>query len=970
MDAEWNRLRTKKVWDIGSVQEWGKVAARARADGREVAFGYVFGICVLKNAELPEGHASRKYKGRVVFQGNRVVNQNWEAAMFQDLGSAPATLEAGRAADCLGCAPGCTISIADAEQAYVQAELRGTETWVALPEEAWPEEWHKQKFHKPVVRLTKALYGHPDSGTFWERHCDQGVRKAGFEPVGPSWPSCYRNAELGLFLTIYVDDFKMAGPKKAHAEGWKRLRKSLSIEPEKYLDDGPALYLGCTLKKSERTLADGKTATFLDYIMGDFLKSSVKLYLELAGAGTKLRPVDTPFVVEDQQKSQQGAPASTGSIIECPWCCHTFPPKVHENLKELEKTKKASGTPKRSKSTTKDLSQDSGDVTTVKPEGGRLQPIAAKILMKVLYGARAARLDLLRAIGHLACFITRWTSECDRKLHRLMCYVDSSLRLQMGGWVGDPIDSVQPHLFADADFAGCTDTQRSTSGYYLVIRGARTCFPISGVSKRQGCVSHSTPEAEMVAADFALRHCGLPALDLWQSVLPSCEVLVVHEDNQAMIRIIETGKNPTMRYLHRTHRVSVAWLHEVFSGDHLTMVYEVSAKMCADIFTKGFTDKTSWDAVCRLINHIDADKLDQILKVITSEADQSASPEGGGPERAQKAKAKAKGKAKAKAKAKAAVSAGPPTSGDIAAGGPRSYYDSLPLSKSGEGSGDVTAALPTEAKEGDVFYLTQKEHDRIVHEMNKITWPRQLRRSVNKLGKGEALGTCLGATNDPNGARLGQHTGEMEHLVKFINKSLRRKFKKTKGFRWSSLQINKNTVSAPHRDSNNDGLSAIILLGDFTGGSFGVDGSDLKLSEPRKGMMIDGSKTHQSQPFQGTRYSIVAFYHKGAEDLDKGDREYLTKLGFHLDSTAAPARNLVQTCCDDDNVLNQATSKNKDCKMVNVTEFDDFTSRVGIDKAKAGLVGPCDALWNSAPCTGGSVLQSLNIHLYLSLIHI
>ena len=44
---------------------------------------------MLKNAELPEGSPARKYKGRVVFQGNRVVNQNWETAIFQDLGSAP-----------------------------------------------------------------------------------------------------------------------------------------------------------------------------------------------------------------------------------------------------------------------------------------------------------------------------------------------------------------------------------------------------------------------------------------------------------------------------------------------------------------------------------------------------------------------------------------------------------------------------------------------------------------------------------------------------------------------------------------------------------------------------------------------------------------------------------------------------------------------------------------------------------------
>eukprot|EP00974_Lingulodinium_polyedra_P110417 10678474-Lingulodinium_polyedra.AAC.1 len=71
----------------------------------------------------------RKYKYRVVFQGNRVVDQNYDAAIFQDLGSAPATIEASRAADAYGAAPGHETEVADVEQAYVQADMTGTPTW-------------------------------------------------------------------------------------------------------------------------------------------------------------------------------------------------------------------------------------------------------------------------------------------------------------------------------------------------------------------------------------------------------------------------------------------------------------------------------------------------------------------------------------------------------------------------------------------------------------------------------------------------------------------------------------------------------------------------------------------------------------------------------------------------------------------------------------------------------------------------
>lgn len=118
----------------------------------------------------------------------------------------------------------------------------------------------------------------------------------------------------------------MSGPKGKHEEGWARLRTSLSIEPHRYLDDGPAMYLGRSVEKTQRKLADCQVATFLDYVMGDYLKSSVQLYFDLAGPGTQLRAVDTPFISEDQTQSPQGSPAFTGPRVECPWCRHTFPP--------------------------------------------------------------------------------------------------------------------------------------------------------------------------------------------------------------------------------------------------------------------------------------------------------------------------------------------------------------------------------------------------------------------------------------------------------------------------------------------------------------------------------------------------------------------------------------------------------------------------------------------------------------------
>ena len=132
---------------------------------------------------------------------------------------------------------------------------------------------------------------------------------------------------------------------------------------------------------------------------------------------------------------------------------------------------------------------------------------------------------------------------------------------------------------------------------------------LAGGSKRQGCVSHSTPEAEIVAADTALRTLGIPALSLWKVLAKVFPQLLFHDDNQGMIGVVRSGRNPTMRHLERTHGSSIASMHEHFQKDHFVLIYEITAKMAADIHTKGFKNPMAWKKACMLINLLEPQDL-------------------------------------------------------------------------------------------------------------------------------------------------------------------------------------------------------------------------------------------------------------------------------------------------------------------------------------------------------------------------
>ena len=163
--------------------------------------------------------------------------------------------------------------------------MEGEGTRVHFPSEAYRGTIRESKFvntdgslvhARPCVRLRKALYGHPDAGSCWERHCDARVASCGFQKV-PEWPSCYFNSELKLFLIIYVDDFKLSGLEGNIPEGWKLLRKAgLKLEKER----PPGFFLGCIHGRLD-TVINGIAARGFAYNCEAYLLDTCKRYCDL-----------------------------------------------------------------------------------------------------------------------------------------------------------------------------------------------------------------------------------------------------------------------------------------------------------------------------------------------------------------------------------------------------------------------------------------------------------------------------------------------------------------------------------------------------------------------------------------------------------------------------------------------------------------------------------------------------------------
>lgn len=163
-----------------------------------------------------------------MFEGSFVSIQNSNVAVFGELASSAPLMSASKMVEIPGCPKGWTIQQSDAQQAYTQSELHCTGTRIFLPSGQCLRGWNT-KYRNLVVKRRLGLYGHPVSGACWVRHCTEQLRSVGFEPV-MNCESMFRNKGLRVILSVYVDDFKMAGPVDNMKKAWPTIRGIISMD--------------------------------------------------------------------------------------------------------------------------------------------------------------------------------------------------------------------------------------------------------------------------------------------------------------------------------------------------------------------------------------------------------------------------------------------------------------------------------------------------------------------------------------------------------------------------------------------------------------------------------------------------------------------------------------------------------------------------------------------------------------------
>jgi len=162
-------------------------------------------------------------------------------------------------------------------------------------------------------------------------------------------------------------------------------------------------------------------------------------------------------------------------------------------------------------------------------------------------------------------------------LKRILRYVRGTLHL---GLLLRPSTLTDLVVYTDADWAGCPDTRRSTSGY-AVFLGDNL---VSWSSKRQNTVSRSSAEAEYRAVANGVAEATWLRQLLLELRAPLRRATLVYCDN---ISAVYMSSNPVQHQRTKHIEIDLHFVRERVAIGDLRVLHVPTASQYADIFTKG-----------------------------------------------------------------------------------------------------------------------------------------------------------------------------------------------------------------------------------------------------------------------------------------------------------------------------------------------------------------------------------------------
>jgi len=157
---------------------------------------------------------------------------------------------------------------------------------------------------------------------------------------------------------------------------------------------------------------------------------------------------------------------------------------------------------------------------------------------------------------------------------------------------------------------------------------------------------------------------------------------------------------------------------------------------------------------------------------------------------------------------------------------------------------------------------------KIYNELEKITIPttfcdKKAHYHSERTGCSDQKGarqTCFGQTRWQGKYRESKSSRKNPHMMSLFKEFIDSHYPE---FAFRSVYVNKNTVCKKHLDSQNTGESLLVGFGDYTGGETTLHNKDegsQSFDISKESIIFDGSVIyHNSEPFEGTRYSLVFF---------------------------------------------------------------------------------------------------------------